>query len=106
MHSYLLNFPQRAQLPHGLDEPSFKIFCCLWAKVLYFVNVFARHAGLLYITLASGFMERSLSVSCRNCGKPVAHGTGFFSVCFSDWLVQIFLSKCLLFESCSVSLFY
>ena len=82
MHSYLLNFPQRAQLPHGLDEPSFKIFCCLWAKVLYFVNVFARHAGLLYITLASGFMERFLSVSCRNYGKPVAHGTGFFSVCF------------------------
>ena len=56
-------------MPHGLDEPSFKMFCCLWAKVLYFVNVFARHAGLLYITLASGFMERSLSVSCRNCGE-------------------------------------
>ena len=26
-------------MPHGLDEPSFKIFCCLWAKVLYFVNL-------------------------------------------------------------------
>ena len=69
-------------MPRGLDEPSFKIFCCLWAKVLHFVNVFARHAGLSSITLASGFMERCLSVSCRNCGKLVAHGIGFFSVCF------------------------
>ena len=59
-----------------------KSFVVCGLKFCISLMLFARHAGLLYITLASGFMERSLSVSCRNCGKPVAHGTGFFSVCF------------------------
>ena len=62
--------------------PIFKVFCCLSAKVFNFVIVLAKRAGLLYVTLASSFKERSLLMSLRNHGKLVPLAVALFSICF------------------------
>ena len=59
-----------------------KSFVVYWLKFCISLIDLPDMQVFFFITLASGFMQHSLSVSCRNCGKLVASGIVSFFVCF------------------------